>query len=205
MRTRFRILMLISIVASAASCGDASRSSRGPMQLVIQSLTVTSSGGVHANTFSTVLDSAITTRITTPDPCTTTSPCNVVFDDLGKLTLSLENKNPSITPSGLNTVTTDRVHVKYVRADGHNTQGVDVPFEFDVPVTVTVPLNGTADAGFEIVRHDAKRESPLIQLLNSSEVITTFAQVTVYGHDQAGNIVSATGQIQINFGDFLNA
>jgi len=206
MRTSFRILTLIAIASAAVSCGDASRNGRGPMQLVVVSLTGTSSGGAKANTFVSVVDSAITTRLTTPDPCTTNNPCTVIFDDLGKMTLSLQQKNPGIAPSGLNAVTIDRVHVKFVRADGRNTQGVDVPYEFDVPATATIPADGTtADVGFELVRHDAKQEPPLIQLLHSPEVITTFAQVTVYGHDQAGNLVSAQGQIQVNFGDFINA
>ena len=55
---------------------------------------------------------------------------------------------------------------------------------------------------FELVRHVAKEESPLIQLTTSPTIITTIAQVTFYGADQVGNEVSVTGNIQIDFGNF---
>ncbi len=35
------------------------------------------------------------------------------------------------TPTSANFITVTRYHVKYVRTDGRNTQGVDVPYEFD--------------------------------------------------------------------------
>ena len=34
-------------------------------------------------------------------------------------------------PTSANFITVTRYHVKYIRSDGRNTQGVDVPFEFD--------------------------------------------------------------------------
>ena len=50
--------------------------------------------------------------------------------------------------------------------------------------------------------NDAKREAPLRQLRASSTVLSTIADVTFYGRDQAGNDVIATGSLGINFGDF---
>jgi hypothetical protein len=92
--------------------------------------------------------------------------------------------------------------VEFVRSDGHNVQGVDVPYSFDGSNTFTVTNSGSVSEPFEIVRHNAKSEAPLAALANSSTIITTVANVTFYGHDLAGNDVNVTGTIQVNFGDF---
>jgi hypothetical protein len=55
---------------------------------------------------------------------------------------------------------------------------------------------------FEIVRDVAKEESPLIQLVHSSTVITTICDVTFYGTDLVGNEIQVTGSITIDFGNF---
>ena len=101
-----------------------------------------------------------------------------------------------------NEVTITRYHVSYRRADGRNTQGVDVPYAFDGASTGTVPASGNITLGFELVRHVAKKEPPLIQLLTSSTIITTIADVTFYGQDRVGNEISVTGSLQIDFGNF---
>ena len=69
-------------------------------------------------------------------------------------------------------------------------------------VPVTVPAGGKATAGFELVRHVAKYESPLVQLKDNASIITSTAEVTFYGQDRVGNDVSARGNIQIDFGNF---
>jgi hypothetical protein len=107
-----------------------------------------------------------------------------------------------VAPSSNNEVTVTRVHIKYVRADGRNVPGVDVPWEFDAAATGTVTASGTTTIGFQLVRHDAKLESPLIQLQSNGVIITTIAQITLYGRDQVGNDISATGALEIDFGNF---
>jgi hypothetical protein len=101
-------------------------------------------------------------------------------------------------------VTIDRYRVEYRRADGHNTQGVDVPFAWDSAFTITVPPDEDAVAGFQIVRQSAKSEAPLRALIQSGNIISTIAVVTFYGHDQAGNQVSASANIGIDFADFAD-
>jgi hypothetical protein len=71
-------------------------------------------------------------------------------------------------------------------------------------VTFTVPTEGTIEAGFEIVRHTAKQEAPLAALMRNPDVISTLADVTFYGRDQAGNDISVTGTMGINFGNFAD-
>src|SRR5262249_8746698 len=94
--------------------------------------------------------------------------------------------------------------VQYRRSDGRNTPGVDVPNPFDSGLTVTVPADGTVTSGFDIVRNVAKQEAPLSTLRTGETFISTIAEVTFYGHDQAGNEVSVTGSIGITFGNFAD-
>ena len=135
-----------------------------------------------------------------------------IFDDIGEVTLKISPKDIGLgttatLPSLNNEVTLTRYHVEYVRADGRNTPGVDVPYPFDGAISGTVPANGTLIIGFELVRHSAKLESPLVQLQNIQtdlSIIATIANVTFYGQDQAGNVVSVTGSISVNFGNFAD-
>jgi hypothetical protein len=71
-----------------------------------------------------------------------------------------------------------------------------------------VPISGRLTLGFELVRHVAKAESPLVQLANSAvrtTIITTIADVTFYGQDLVGNEIQATGSIQVDFGNFADS
>ncbi len=55
---------------------------------------------------------------------------------------------------------------------------------------------------FELVRHVAKLEAPLVYLATNLNVISTIAEVTFYGRDQVGNEVNVTGHILINFANY---
>jgi hypothetical protein len=208
MRLVNRFLALVAVLSVSASCGDVARSGRAPVYLVINTLTATaghapSSGGGPGG----VLLSDVIVNLTAPPPCSTQTPCPTIFNDTATATLSISLKDvgspttPAV-PTANNAVTINRVHIEYVRADGRNTPGVDVPYPFDGAVTGTVPASGSLSLGFEIVRHVAKEESPLVQLQSSASIITTIARVTFYGTDRVGNAITATGQIQVDFGNF---
>ncbi|MEO8480570.1 MAG: hypothetical protein ABI634_00070 [Acidobacteriota bacterium] len=126
-----------------------------------------------------------------------------VFEDAGTVTFTLGMKDPSIDPSPTNFITVNRYHVEFVRADGRNTPGVDVPYPFDGAFTTTVSGNASG-GGFTLVRIQAKNEAPLRLLIGggSAYSISTIARVTFYGQDQAGHEVSTTGQISVNFADW---
>jgi hypothetical protein len=102
----------------------------------------------------------------------------------------------------LNAVTITRYRVEYRRSDGRNAQGTDIPYAFDSGLTVTI--DGSKSATFQIVRHTAKAEAPLKALAINGEIISTIAYVTFYGHDQAGNDVSASASMGIDFGNFAD-
>jgi hypothetical protein len=192
---------VIAGLATTVSCGDVIRQGQSPVVLVINSLQGASGGGHNANTFSGTLFSDVQVLVTTP-PCSVTSPCPTTFSDSGQVVLQLAPKNANIAPTSNNQVTITRYHVDFIRADGRNTQGVDVPFSFDSAATGTVPATGTVSMTFELVRNTAKLEAPLVQLVNSSAIIYTIANVTFYGTDLVGNAISITGSIAVDFGNF---
>jgi hypothetical protein len=196
----------VAAIAASVSCGDVVRTGRSPAYLVINSLQA-SSGGASAGPLSGSLQSDVLTIVTTPSPCSATNPCPTLFNDMGSVELQLALRDigtpahPTM-PTQNNEVTITRYRVVYRRADGRNIPGVDVPYGFDGGVTGTVPVSGTLKLGFELVRHIAKQEAPLRQLIDSPVIISTIADVTFFGQDQVGNEVSVTGSILVDFGNF---
>jgi hypothetical protein len=173
----------------------------GGVLLVVDSFTAERGGGL---TNSAGLSSDVITNMTTPPPCSVETPCPTVFSDTGTMTVRSMPKDITVaplTPSYMD-VTLTRYHVSYRRADGRNTPGVDVPYSFDGGLGITIPTGGKADVVFELVRLVAKQESPLVELRYNTRIMTTIADVTLYGRDIAGNTVSVTGSITIDFGDF---
>jgi hypothetical protein len=59
----------------------------------------------------------------------------------------------------------------------------------------------TASAGFDLVRHVAKEEAPLVSLAANDDLITAIAQVTFYGQDHAGH-EWRFGEHRDTFGNF---
>lgn len=204
MRT-WKTLAGLVVLASSVSCGDVVRQGRAPVFLVIDSMTATRGGG--AAQLGNVLQSDVITNVIAPAPCTATAPCPTVFSDNGTVVLRLSPKDVATAgvgnaPSTNNQVTINRYKIVYRRTDGRNTQGVDVPYAWEGAATVTVPATGTATLSYELVRHTTKQEPPIVQLISSPTIITTIAEVTFYGRDQVGNDISATGSIQVDFGNF---
>jgi len=202
MRNASFLVGLATVMAASTSCGSIAQQGRSPVYLVIASLTG-QRGGLGGN-FTNPVPSDVVTNVTSPAPCTPVSPCATVFSDNGQVVLRAQMKDPtSLTaPSTTNDVTITRYHISYRRSDGRNTEGVDVPFAWDGATTGTVRVGGQTTLPFELVRIVAKEESPLVNLVSSLAIVTTIAEVTFYGFDQAGNTVSVTGLIQVDFGNF---
>ena len=192
----------VAMSTAMAGCGGSFvRDSRSPVRLVINALNV--------NDDQNTLLSDVITMVTSPEPCSTEAPCASVLNDVATVQLSLvlrDQGNPASpnAPSLLNQVTINRYSVKFRRTDGHNVPGVDLPYDFDSAMTMTVPVSGNPEGAFQIVRHSAKEEAPLRSLRFSGDIISTIAEVTFYGRDQAGNEISTAGSIGVDFGDFAD-
>jgi hypothetical protein len=133
-----------------------------------------------------------------------------IFADNLEATFRLALKDPGSTtnpsqPSTTNYITVTRYSVRFVRSDGRNTPGVDVPWAFDGGMTATVTETGAVATG-TLVRVQAKVEAPLMALRNLGGAVTisTIAEVTFYGTDQAGRAVTAVGRISVNFADWAD-
>ncbi|HUF25110.1 MAG TPA: hypothetical protein VMN81_13345 [Vicinamibacterales bacterium] len=183
------VVALAAGAAGAAACTSTVRQGTGNSYLIIDSLRGFS-GATGADT-GTRLNSDVITK-------------DGVIADGGLVAFRVGLKDPLAPTSTNNSVTVNRYTVRYIRADGRNTPGVDVPFPFDGALTMTVAPDGTAEGTFLLVRLQAKLESPLFALRNQggAKVISTIAEVTFFGQDQTGRAVSATGRISIEFADF---
>jgi hypothetical protein len=202
MRTAIGTLALAALMAATAGCGDVIRQGRSPGVLSVNTLQGIAGGAT--GTGSAVLLSDVLVFRRSPEPCTPLAPCPTIVDDFGVATLSLTMKDPLVSPTANNQATISRYTVAFRRTDGHNTPGLDVPYGFDGAVTATVVGGGSTDVAFEFVRHVAKIESPLVELVSSPNVISTIADVTFYGQDLVGNAVSAKASMSVNFGNFAD-
>jgi hypothetical protein len=186
---RIRMAGAAVLLLSTVSCGDLSRQGTASTYLIVTSLEGASGAepgeldGTLASDVVTVVDGSPT-----------------VFEDDAEVTFTLATKDPGAATSPQNFITIDRYRVRYIRSDGRNVEGVDVPYGFDGSFTVTV--SDSATASFTLVRVQAKGEAPLQALAANNGVISTIAEVTFFGQDQTGRAVTASGRISINFANW---
>jgi hypothetical protein len=185
---------IAAVALGSVSCGELTREGQSTAYLVVQSLE--GARGDATSEFSGVLASDVESVV---------DGQSTIFADVGRATFVLRLKDPGSptapnTASPNNAITVNRYRVTYVRSDGRNTPGVDVPYGFDGAVTLTV--SGEATAEFTLVRVTAKQEAPLAALRFSPVFIDTIAEVTFYGRDQTGREASAVGRISVNFGNY---
>jgi hypothetical protein len=188
-------LLIVLFALTAAGCGDATRQGTSPAYLIITNLEAAS--GAEPDEFGNTVHSDVLTIV---------DDVPTIFSDVGRVSMVLAMRDPGTAtqptePTSANFITVQRYRVRYIRADGRNTPGVDVPYGFDGSITMTV-RTGEVSAGFEIVRHIAKQESPLAALVLNPTIISTIAEITFFGFDQTGREVSVTGRILIDFGNF---
>lgn len=202
---RLTVLALAIFAVAASACSDFTRQSRAPAQLVIVSLGTPAlvdrelQGGTGVPGSIVPVSSFVTRPLD--------SNVGLSLRDRGQVVLRQILRDPGApgapaAPTALNDITVTEYDVRYRLANGRDTPGVDVPFPIRGGLTLTVLGTGTGTAEFDLVRVIAKAEPPLAALKNTAVVLTVIADVTFYGRDQAGHAVSATGAVQINFGDF---
>jgi hypothetical protein len=196
---------LAACLAASASCTNSlAEQGRASSFLVIEQFLAAS--GADPTTFNNTLQSDVVTNVeATAAGETTIRP--TIFEDVGRVIARLGFKDPGTpssptTPTSANYITVDRYRVVYVRGDGRNTPGVDVPYPFDGAATFSVLDIGSAT--FTLVRAQAKLEPPLLALRGGggAVAISTIAEVTFYGHDQTGAAVQTVARIGVNFADW---
>jgi hypothetical protein len=198
-----RLAGAVACVISLVSCGsEMLRTGRSPMLLVIENMQATPGTGGQVSAFllsdvQVLVDETVNgVKVKVP----------TIFNDSATATIRSIEKNPDATTTPINSITLTRYNVSFRRTDGRATPGVDVPYGFDGGLGISISPNNSASVAFEIVRHQAKLEPPLKNLVGMGGLgfISTIAEVTFYGHDQNGNEVTVTGRIDVQFGDFAD-
>jgi hypothetical protein len=115
-------------------------------------------------------------------------------------------------------VIVEQFRVRFFRTDGRDIEGEDVPFSFSGGITTAVDIGTGAGANVTItiplVRVQAKQESPLRNFRNlvatSGQTanggtlvprVTMTAEITIFGRTVAGEAVSDTGRVTVDFVD----
>ena len=193
--SKVTVIALTFATVFGASCGKVVRQGQGNSFLILNGLEA--APGAEPTELSGFLLSDVVTVV---------DDVPTVFNDVGRARFTLGLKDPGApsapnAPSQFDFITIDRYRVRFIRADGRNTPGVDVPYGFDGSITITV-TGGETTAGFELVRHTMKQEAPLAALAFNNVIIATIAEVTFYGKDQAGREVTVSGRMSVDFGNF---
>lgn len=193
------------LLGGLPGCTAAVRNDAASSYLIIDSLQA--AAGVKPDTFGGNLASDVLTYVK-KDVGGLQVLVPTVFEDIAQVTLRLAMKDPGTAttptaPSAANYITVTNYHVNFVRSDGRNTPGVDVPYAFDGAITLTV-RDAAATVAMTLVRIQAKNEAPLKALAGGGGAfaISTIAEVTFYGKDQMGRDVSVVGKISVNFADW---
>jgi len=196
-----------ALLAGSVSCGDVVRQGRAPVIVVVDSMEA-ASGAEPGNMGGFLLSDVQTLVQQTIGGQSVRVP--VIFNDVGQATMRLIPKDAgngavNLNPTPWNAVTINRYRINFIRADGRNTPGVDVPFAIDGAVTATLTPSPTV-VPFEMVRHQQKLEQPLRSLASFGGrlFITTIAEITFYGADQMGNDVQAKATMNVSFSDYAD-
>ncbi len=190
-------MAFLPVILLCISCNPLSDDTQSASMLIVENLMGTDMEGNEAN----FLQSDVFFQEPDSEGTINADPAVVTFR--GRLL-----DPASLTgPSHYNNITVTRYVVSYMRADGRNTEGVDVPYSFEGNLSVVVPIDSQAEANFIIVREVAKLEPPLIGLREwrDAGVINCTAKVDFYGQDQVGETVKATGYLTIYFANYANA
>jgi len=189
-------LVLAAGCLALLSCNPIENTTQSSTMLIIENMTGLAQDGTKAN----YLESDVITIDVNGNAS--------VYEDPAIVTFGAKLLNPSSTlgPSQYNDILVNRYVVHYIRADGRNREGVDVPYSFEGSLSTLVKVDSSTEVSFVIVRAAAKLEPPLLNLASGrgeGEIQVT-AQVDFYGHDMMNNNVHATGYLAIYFADWVD-
>ncbi len=198
LKTLFKILAILPVILLYIACNPIENDTQSASMLMVENLLGNDMEGNEGN--------FLQSDVIFQDPDDPTK--DTIYADPAKVTFRgrLLDPNSLTGPSYYNDITVTRYVVSYIRADGRNTEGVDVPYSFEGNLSVVVPIDSAKEATFVIVREVAKLEPPLIGLheWRDAGVIEATAKVDFYGQDQTGNTIKATGYLTVFFANYAN-
>lgn len=190
--TAISIFLIFSLMSGCTKTGE---STQGASKLVVISIT------------GTTLTGALESNIIYSDVITTSGG---IIDDTVVAVLRVEPMYPyqsTVTYSWYQDAMLDQIDIEFTRADGLNREGIDVPYAFSQRLYERVSLGAVTTINFVIVSHNAKSESPLIELTNYGQehTLKLEAKITFHAKDLAGNrLEPVVGGISVwcsNFAD----
>lgn len=194
---KLKVLLLIIAALALVSCVAKENDSTSASFLVINSLTGTD---LQGNSGSTTVFSDV-------------SLAGSIINDSGTASVKALTYNP-MEDSKEHDITyymnviVDQIDVEFMRTDGRNVEGVDVPYRFTQPVNWVVDIDTVEDIPFILIRHVAKLEAPLFALrevTSQGVVLQLVAKVTLHGKDVGGHRVApVSGYLSVwcsNFAD----
>lgn len=183
---KLKILVLIIMALFLASCVAREDDSTSASFLVINSLTGNDLEGQPGSltVFSDV------------------SAAGSIINDNGVAEVTTRTYNPTAdSPQHDITyymnVVVDQIDVEFMRTDGRNVEGVDVPYRFTQPMSQLVEVDETVEIPFVLIRHVAKLEAPLVALRDITSqafILQLVAKVTIHGKDLGGHRVAPVTQ-----------
>jgi len=195
---RKRSFMVAALLAAAAlfvACNPIENQSQSATLLIVENMLGIDHLGNNVNFLESdvVLDDA-------------SGPIYVADMAIASLRASSLNPNPLLGVSQYYNIQLTRYVVTFLRSDGHNVPGVDVPYGFEGSATALIRVGSIVDFPFIIVRQVAKAEPPLINLRRGypDEVLSVTAKVDFYGHDLANRNVATTGYLPVYFANYAD-
>lgn len=195
---KLKVLLLIIAALALVSCVAKENDSTSASFLVINSLT---GNDLEGNAGSTTVFSDVV------------SSTGSIINDSGVVSVSALTYNP-LEDSVEHDITyymnvvVDQIDIEFMRTDGRNVEGVDVPYRFTQPVNMLVPVDEMMDIPFVLIRHVAKLEAPLFalrEITSQGVVLQLVAKVTLHGKDLGGHRVApVSGLVSVwcaNFAD----
>ncbi len=186
------IVFVVCIIFSFPGCNKLENSTTSASKLIVESIT---GRDLEGNEDSTTIFSDVITE------------GSVVNDNAvaGLTTVVLDPFACAATCTYYQSILVDQVDVRYTRADGLNTPGVDVPYGFSQKVHMVVGVGEKVSLPFVLIGHNAKLESPLVELINigQEKILKLEAEITFHGKDLGGHRTeSVKGYVSVWCADF---
>jgi hypothetical protein len=159
-------------------------------------------------------ESPVLFRITSISPTVIASNVGTPAADLVSVSVAVRPKNPlnNVVPQIAEAVFVEQYRVRFLRTDGRDVEGVDVPFSFSGALTqvIDIATAGSTALSIPLVRAQAKQEAPLRSLVAVipgpnggilNPTVTMTAEITIFGRTTAGEAVSDTARVTVDFVD----
>jgi len=192
-----RAAAALALLFGAVACNPVENESQSASRLILDSLTGIDVLGNAAN----FLNSDVVLMDTDTGSLSWRS-------DIATATFSVipYDPEPILGTSPYYDVQITRYTVTFVRNDGRNIPGRDVPYSFEGQLSLKITVNETGSVSFVIVREVAKQEMPLLGLYsaNIGDVLNMTAVIEFFGQDLAGRMVKATGYLPVYFANYAD-